>query len=367
MASQKFPESSVVGHNVTAFCIFAIRRTIGIDFVWVHNGVETHNYSNRSYHETQSSSGYCDSFNPHHNYFIVKMSLHIYGVNLNDTGQYQCLARDMISNNMVIAKSPLQHINISKCGYDIIVIILILLVFYEFPSPTTYLFTTRKTVLKCGIKSLFPVSVYWSHNGILLPVTNTTQCNNSDHNIFITLQTEQLHNGSAMYNLQLHFCHVNISHEGEYRCGVNGSEISKVTESHLSVVLLSIHTSSTFTPLATGTTSTVHYDLVLALPLACIGLVLLVGIPLIFLLIRLCVSYKYNIKSELTKNNDRTNTSMLKWEIPKQSLRYINDLGVGHFGQVYKAKIEGLDNDHIVAVKTITGKRYNVLIICLLL
>ena len=356
MASQNFPESLLVGHNVSAFCIFASRRTVAIDFVWVHNGVETRNYSNSSYHKTQESSGYCGSFNPHHNYYIVKVSLHIYGVNLNDTGQYQCLARDTRSNDVIIAKSPLQHINISKCGNDIIVIILILLVFYELPSPTIYLFTTRKTVLKCGIKSLFPVSVYWSHNGILLPFINTTQCNNSDHNIFMTLQTEQLHNGSAIYNLQLHFCHVNMSHEGEYHCGVNGSEISKVVESYFSVILVSIPTSSTFIPLATGTTSTVHYELVLALPLVCIGLILLVGIPLIFLLIRLCYSYKYNIKSEQTKNNDQTNSSMLKWELPKQSLRYIDDLGVGHFGQVYKAKIEGLEDDHFVAVKTITGK-----------
>lgn len=364
MASQKFPESLVVGQNATAICIFASRRTIRIDFVWLHNGIETHYYSNDSYHETQDRSGYCGPFNALQNYFIVKVSLHIYGINLNDTGQYQCLAKDT-GSNVTIAKSPLQHINISKCNNDIIVIILILLVFYEFPSPTIYLFTTRKTVLKCGIKSRYPVSAYWSHNGILLPVMNTTQCNSSDYNIFVTLQTEQLHNGSAMYNLQLHFCYVNMSHEGEYRCGVNGSEISKVIESHLSVIVVSIPTTSMFVLLATGTTSTVHNELVLVLPLVCIGLVLLMGIPLLFLFIRLYYGYKYDTKSELTENNNQTNSAMLKWELPKQSLRYINELGVGHFGQVYKAKIEGLEDDQVVAVKTVTGERYNVLIICL--
>ena len=119
MASQNFPESLVVGQNVTAICIFASRRTLRTDFVWAHNGVENHNYSNSSYHETLDRFGYCDTFNPHHNYFIVKVSLHIYSINLNDTGQYQCLARDR-SSNMIIAKSPLQHINISKCSYDMI-------------------------------------------------------------------------------------------------------------------------------------------------------------------------------------------------------------------------------------------------------
>ena len=194
---------------------------------------------------------------------------------------------------------------------------------------------------------------------------STTQCNSSDHNIFVTLQTEKLHNGSAMYNLQLHFCHVDMSHEGEYHCGVNRSEISKVIESRLSVIVVSIPTSSTFVPLSTGTTSTVHNELVVVLPLVCIGLVLLLGIPLLFLFIRLCYGYKYNLKSDLPENNNQTNSGMLKWEIPKQSLRYINELGVGHFGRVYKAKIEGLEDDQVVAVKTITGKRYNVLVICL--
>ena len=217
-------------------------------------------------------------------------------------------------------------------------------VFYEFPDSTTVtLHKNSMATITCGVKTLKSANVYWILNQI--PITNSTDtC--ADNTVHSSLVTESSSNDYELVNNSIYFCNVTEHYNGILECIVEIED--DIASRMVSIDVIeqphSTSPSSSFSNAATPVInsnqklSDIHVVLIVVIPVTFISIVIII---LVYILVRYRAKQRKSVPISSTNVYEMTHIDIsggLPWEYPRTSLHYIEEIGSGRFGRIYKAE-----------------------------